>query len=77
MTRKEIFEAFRETSVGARRWRENSYSPRSSLFEIYSREERVASVMGQSGILSGCNLSGTAEDLRFRLKARRKRFIFL
>lgn len=68
MKRKEIFEAFREASAGARRQRRESYSPRSSLFEIFcknSREERVASVKGQSGILFGCNLSGTAEVCAF------------
>ncbi len=53
MTRKENSRAFREASVGARRLQKDSYSPQSSLFEIFykdGREERSASVMGQSGI---------------------------
>ena len=52
MKRKENFKVFRETSVGARRWRENSYSPRSSLPEKSSREERVAFVMVNAESLS-------------------------
>lgn len=41
------------------------------------REERLPPLKALSGIYLRCNLSGTAEAMRFRLKTRRKRFLFL
>ena len=48
-----------------------------AVFSKSSREERLPPLKALSGILSGCNLSGTAEAMRFRLKMRRKRFFVL
>lgn len=40
------------------------------------REERLPPLKALSGIYLRCNLSGTAEVMRFRLKMRRKRCFY-